>query len=115
VPGAGVAQYPDFGFPAFMWRIPIMDSANCTYLKGFGDACQSDCFGIGRNADHAAPDAAWLASGGLGCCKHATPAELRCPGGLFQRHSEAPALLRRRLLLLPGPQESPCLCAGKAR
>jgi len=31
-------------------------------------------------AKHAPPDAAWMASGGLGCYKHATPAELLCPG-----------------------------------
>ena len=27
-------------------------------------------------AKHAAPDGAWMASGGLGCYKHATPTEL---------------------------------------
>ena len=31
-------------------------------------------------AKHAAPDRAWMASGGLGCYKHATPTELLCPG-----------------------------------
>ena len=31
-------------------------------------------------AKHAAPDEAWMASGGLGCYKQATPAELLCPG-----------------------------------
>ncbi len=31
-PGAGVAQYPDIGVPAFMWRIPIMDSTNLLKL-----------------------------------------------------------------------------------
>src|ERR1035437_8602278 len=33
-------------------------------------------------AKHAAPDGAWMASGGLGCYKHATPTELLCPGPL---------------------------------
>ena len=31
-------------------------------------------------AKHAAPAGAWMASGGLGCYKHATPTELLCPG-----------------------------------
>jgi hypothetical protein len=31
-------------------------------------------------AKHAAPDGAWVASGGLGCYKHATPTELVCFG-----------------------------------
>jgi hypothetical protein len=31
-------------------------------------------------AKHAAPARAWMASGGLGCYKHATPTELLCPG-----------------------------------
>jgi hypothetical protein len=31
-------------------------------------------------AKHAAPDGAWVASGGLGCYKHATPTELVCLG-----------------------------------
>jgi len=44
---AGVAQYPDFGFPAFIWRMALANSLSSAYLNLLGELCQSDLLELG--------------------------------------------------------------------
>jgi hypothetical protein len=49
-PGAGAAQHRAVGFPAFIWRIPGVDSTNRVYLSGCGRTCQGNSFGVCRGS-----------------------------------------------------------------